>query len=71
MRYVVVKARDDSGARIIAKLARQLKAKAKILSREEAEDWMLGKMVSDEKTSDEEVPREEVARHFAKYGIKI
>ena len=71
MRYVVVKTRDDFGAKLISKLARQLKANSKILSMEEAEDWLLGKMIGDEKFSDEEVSRKDIARHFAKYGIKI
>lgn len=71
MDTIIIKSNKKSISDLFLEMAKQIRVKAKILTKDEMEDLRLNKMLLKDEKNLEEVPEEEVYQTLRKHGAKI
>ena len=69
MNVVIAQVKKNNDADLIARFIRMLKGKAKVMTEQEWEDYVLGLMALESEKEGGTVPREEISRFLKKNGI--
>ena len=71
MNFVIAQIKKDNDANLIARFTRMLKGKAKVMTEEEMEDYVLGLMARESEKEGGTVSRQEISRFFKKHGLNF
>ena len=72
MNTLIIKSENPFSAQLLAEVAKKMKMKAKVMSDEEMEDAVLGKLIDEAVNSDEQdISEEEGLKLLRQYGYKF
>lgn len=71
MKTIIIKSKKDSSSKLLIEIAKKMGMKARVLTDEEMEDIVLGKLIDEAAADTEEVGEEEGLKILRSYGFKV